>query len=558
MQNKNLQTESIAGTQKDTQKVVFKDEAHDKLLIGAEKLAKAVASTMGPSGHSVIIDNVAGTPLITKDGVTVARSIHLKDRLESMGAELLKEIASKTNDLAGDGTTTATVLGYALLKEGVKQIASGHNAIQLRKGMEAGSKVVIDFLKDNCVPIGSETDIVNVGTISANGDREIGNLICSAIQKVGRDGIVTIEPAKSVHTQLEVVEGMQIENGYISPFFVTNAEKAICELDNPYILLTSNSITSIGEILNILEKIAKSEKPLLIVADEVGGDALHTLIVNKMKGMLKVCAIKAPSYGEHRADILSDLSVLVGGAVFGATNETSLKNASLNDLGRAKKVIIGRKSTVVVGDPANEERRAAVKSRVETIRNALQTDHTLDDLRVSKYRERLAKLSGGIAVIKVGGSTEPEILEKKDRVEDAVNATLAATQEGIVPGGGVALFYAAQALRTMLQTGKFTNLHEDAAAGVKLIANVCEAPLKTIVGNTGKSSEVVASELSKVYKVNPDFRVGYNAAAETYTDLIQEGIIDPVKVTRYALEHAVSVVGLMLTCNAIVVNEDES
>jgi len=554
MSNNNPQPEPSA---KETQKVVFRNEAHDKILSGAEKLAKAVASTMGPSGHSVIIDSVNGTPFITKDGVTVARSINLKDRMESMGAELLKEIASKTNDLAGDGTTTATVLGYSFLREGIKQIASGHNSIHLKKGMELGAQVVVDFLKENCVPVGSENDIINVGTISANGDREIGSLICSAIQKVGRDGIITIEPAKSVQTQLEVVEGMQLENGYVSPFFVTNSEKAVCELDNPYILLTSNAINSIGDIINVLERVVKADRPLLIIADDIGGDALHTLIVNKMKGMLKVCAVKAPSYGEHRADVLSDLATLVGGVVFGATNETSLKNASLEHLGSAKKIIVGRKSTVIVGDPTNEERKTAVKNRVETLRNSLATDNTLDDLRISKYRQRLAKLSGGIAIIKVGGATEVEILEKKDRVEDAVNATMAATQEGIVPGGGTALFYAAQALRMMISTGKFSNQPEDVITGVKLVANVCEAPLKTIVNNTGKSAEVVMNELTKSYKLNPDFHVGYNAYTEKYTNLISDGVIDPVKVTRNAILHSVSVVGLVLTCNAVVVNEYE-
>lgn len=553
MQNNPAQTPNTSGTQK----VVFKDEAHTKLLAGAETLAKAVASTMGPSGHSVIIDNITGSPMITKDGVTVARSIHLKDKLESMGAELMKEIASKTNDLAGDGTTTATVLGHALLQEGIKQITAGCSSIHLRRGMEMATEAIVSFLKENCIPVGNASDIINVGTISANGDREIGELISDAIQKVGRDGIITIEPAKSVQTYLEVVEGMQLDNGYVSPFFVTNSEKSSCELEDPYILMTSNRIAALSDLIKVLEQVARAEKPLLIIADEIEGDALHTLIVNKMKGVLKVCAVKAPSYGEHRADMLNDLTTVVGGEVFGATNETSLKNATVEQLGRAKKVIVGRKSCVIVGDPANKERHEKIQERVNSLRNALENDNTLDDLRISKYRERLAKLSGGIAVIKVGGSTEVEILEKKDRVEDAVNATMAATQEGIVPGGGAALFYAAQAIKMMLQTGKFKVQHEDVAAGIKLVANVCEYPLRTIVLNTGRSAEVVANELAKQYKVSPDFRVGYNAAIDTFTDLIEEGIIDPVKVTRYALEHAVSVVGLMLTCNAVVVNEND-
>lgn len=553
MQNNSTQPTNVTGTQR----VVFKDEAHAKLLAGAETLTRAVASTMGPSGHSVIIDNITGSPIITKDGVTVARSIHLQNKLESVGAELMKEIASKTNDLAGDGTTTSVVLGCVLLREGIKQITAGCGSIHLRKGMDMATEAIISFLKENCIPVGSVSDIINVGTISANGDREIGKLISDAIQKVGRDGIITIEPSKSVQTYLEVVEGMQLNNGYVSPFFVTNSEKSSCELDDPYILMTSNRIAALSDLIKVLEQVARAEKPLLIIADEIEGDALHTLIVNKMKGVLKVCAVKAPSYGEHRVDMLNDLSTVVGGEVFGATNETSLKNATVEQLGRAKKVIVGRKSCVIVGDPANKERHEKTQGRVQSLRNALENDNTLDDLRISKYRERLAKLSGGIAIIKVGGSTEVEILEKKDRVEDAVNATMAATQEGIVPGGGAALFYAAQATRMMLQVGKFKVQHEDVAAGIKLIANVCEYPLRTIVSNTGRSAEVVANELTKQYKINPDFRMGYNAAVDTFTDLIEDGIIDPVKVTRLTLEHAVSVVGLMLTCNAVIVNEDD-
>jgi len=540
-----------------TQKVVFKDQAHSELLTGADVLANAVASTMGPSGHSVIIDNPYGPPSITKDGVTVARSINLKNRLQSMGAELLKEVAAKTNDLAGDGTSTATVLGHALLKEGVKQIATGRSAIYLKKGMEEATRVVVEYLKENSIPVGSREDIVNVGTISANGDREIGELIASAIEKVGKDGIITIEPAKSVQTTLEVVEGMQLSKGFVSPFFVTNAEKSTCELENPYIISTSNKISSLSDLMTILEKVVRSDRPLLIIADDVEGDALHTLIVNKMKGVLKVCAVKAPSYGEHRANILDDLSKVIGGEVFGATSQISLKKAGLEHLGTAKKVIISRASCVIVGDHTNTERKAIIQERITSLRTSLNEDTTLDDLRISKYRERLAKLSGGIAVIKVGGSTEVEIQEKKDRVEDAVNATMAATQEGIVPGGGTALFYASQALKTRLRTGDFGNRHDDVLAGVKIIANVCEYPVRIIVSNTGQSPDVVVDSLQKAYKMDPDFRIGYNAAKGSFNNLIDEGVIDPAKVTRLALKHATSVVGLMLACNCVIVNEDD-
>jgi len=539
-----------------SQTVIFKNVAHLELLAGAKILADAVSSTMGPSGHSVIIDNLFGAPNITKDGVTVARAINLKNRVHSMGAELLKEVAAKTNELAGDGTTTATVLAYALLQEGVKQIATGRSAIFLKKGMEEATKVVIEFLQANAIPVGSKENIINVGTISANGDREIGELISLAIEKVGKDGIITIEPAKSVQTTLEVVEGMQLPKGYISPFFITNNEKSICELDNPYILSTSNKISSLSEIMSVLEKVAREDRPLLIIADEVEGDALHTLIVNKMKGVLNVCAVKAPSYGEHRANVLNDLSKVVGGEVFGATSQVALKKASLEHLGTAKKIVVSRTSCIIVGDQENQKQKEEVKERIESLRTALQEDITLDDLRISKFRERLAKLSGGIAVIKVGGSTEVEIKEKKDRVEDAVNATLAAAKEGIVPGGGTALFYASLALKTMLREGLFESQHEDVLAGIKIIANVCESPIATIVRNTGKSPEVVMNSLSESYKANPDFRLGYNAADCTYTDLIDNGVIDPVMVTRYSLEHATSVVGLMLACNCIVVNEE--
>jgi chaperonin GroEL len=542
-----------------TQTVVFKNQAHAELLAGAEILAAAVASTMGPSGHSVIIDNEFGPPTITKDGVTVARSINLKNRLKSIGAELLKEVAAKTNDLAGDGTTTATVLGYALLKEGVKQIATGRSSIHLKRGMDDATGVAIKFLKDNCIPIGSKEDIINVGTISANGDRDLGELIAEAIQKVGKDGIVTIEPAKSVQTTLDIVEGMQIDKGFISPFFVTNSEKSSCELDNPYILMTSNKISSIADIMTVLEKILKSDRPILIIADEVEGDALHTLIVNKMKGVLKVCAIKAPSYGENRADNLSDLSMVVGGEVFGSSSQAALKNATLDQLGQAKKVVVTRNSCVIVAETSNEERKKKIAERINSLRTSLETDTSLDGLRISKYRERLAKLSGGIAVIRVGGSTEVEIKEKKDRVEDAVNATIAASREGIVPGGGTALFYTSQMLRSMIRSGQFvdnTGHGDDYMAGVKIIADVCEYPLKTIVKNTGQSAEVVANALMEKYKINPDFRIGYDAAKGVFVDLITAGILDPVLVTRSSLEFATSVIGLTLTCDAVVVDEE--
>lgn len=581
---------------KQTQRVFFKHDAQKELLKGAQILSEAVSSTMGPSGHSVIIDSDHGSPLITKDGVTVARSIHLKDRLQSMGAELLKEIASKTNDLAGDGTTTSVVLGYNLLKEGNKLIGTGHSSIDIRSGMDKATKIVLEFLKENCTPISCTQDIVNIGTISANGDEEIGTLLAEAIEKVGSDGFITVESAKSIKTTLKLAEGIQLNAGFVSPFFITNSEKQTCELTNPYVLITTGKISTIKDLIPVLEQVDKADRSLLIVADEIEGEALHTLVVNKTKGVLKVCAIKAPSYGEHRADLLSDLSIVTNGIVLGATSELSLKNIKLENLGECKKVIVNRNSSTFIVDNKNNEATTRISKRADDIRKAIADDHTLDDLRMSKFRDRLARLSGGVAVIQVGGSTEVEILEKKDRVEDAVNATQAAAQEGIVPGGGTALYYASQHLKGMVKTGFFSGLSDDCVAGINLIANVCETPFRTIVSNTGISPEVISDKLKNNWAetktfavdmnllsslseeeikdffanlkkdqekqtvagvVNKDkFKFGYNAAKQEYGDLIKEGIIDPVKVTRFALSHATSVIGLMLTCDAVIMNEE--
>lgn len=575
------------------QDVIFVPTAHQELLKGATILANAVKSTMGPSGHSVIIDMETGPPLITKDGVTVARSINLSDRLQAMGAELLKEVAGKTNEGAGDGTTCSTVLGHAIFSEGVKLIATGRNSIEVKRGMDIGTEEVVSFLKSNCVPISSKRDISNVGTISANGDRVIGDLIADAVEKVGKDGIITIEPAKSVKTSLDIVEGMQLDSGYVSPFFITNSDKATCEMNDALVLMTPNKISSINDIMSALEISAKENKPLLIIADDVEGDALHTLIVNKTKGVLKVCAVKAPSYGEHRADILSDLQCIVGGTIFGATTNVSIKNAKADNLGTAKRIIVGRSGTTIIGHNT-EEKKTAVQERVGSLRTLL-AEGSLDALHTDKYRKRLARLSGGIAVIRVGGSTEVEILEKKDRVEDAVNATLAASREGIVPGGGTALFYASQHLRKLLSAGTYARHTDDTVAGIAMIANVCEYPLRTIVENTGISPDVVVEKLKETTgnykrfyvdmslaaedpstaenvsefiqewaKKNKDkeqeskikFTFGYNAATGQFTDLVKDGVIDPVQVTRLAISNANSVVGLLLTCNAVLVNKE--
>ncbi len=570
--NKATQQALLAATQGIHQKVVFGDEARKQLFDGASILAQAVASTMGPSGHNVTIDTTIGAPLITKDGVTVARSINLKDRLQSMGAELIKEVASKTNDIAGDGTTTATVLAHAMLKEGIKMISSGRNSIYVKKGMDLATEEVLKNLKEIATPVQSKKDIVNIGTISANGDSNIGELLAEAIEKVGEDGIITVEPGKSTSTILEVVEGLQFDNGYLSPYFVTNSEKNTVELESPLILVTNRKISSLDELYPILEKVANADRAILIIADDVEGPALQTMIVNRLKGNLMCCAVKAPSYGDNRTDILGDISCVVGGTVLDSSSAMQLKNLDLEHLGVATKVVISRSSTTIVGVP-DPDLKQKVEDRVKTLRAALSQDGTLDELRIDRYRKRLAKLAGGVAVVKVGGATETEILERKDRVEDAHNATIAAVKEGIVPGGGCALFYAAKLVeKSLLADG----VYSDMRAGMEVILNACKAPLHTIVSNTGKSAEVVMNQLESAishhdqfggiltdYQLDllpglDKFHYGYNAATGKFQNLVASGIIDPVKVTRCALEHASSVVGLMLTCDSVIINEKDS
>jgi len=582
---------------KQNQRVVFKEEAHKELLKGAQILHDAVSSTMGPGGHSVIIDMQNGTPNITKDGISVAKSIHLSDRLQSMGAELLKEIASKTADLAGDGTTTATVLGYSLFKEGNKLLATGRVSQELKSGMDHGVKVVLDFLKENCIQISGKQDVINVGTISSNGDTEIGELIAEAIESVGADGIITIEPGRSIKTTLKIAEGIQLNSGFISPFFITNGEKQVCEMEDPYVLITTNKISSLKDIVPILEQIDNIDKPLLIVADDVDNEALHTLVVNKTKGIIQVCAVKAPSYGEHRADLLADLAIVTNTIVIGATSELSIKQLKLETLGKAKKIIVGRTSTTFLTDSGNKNISQKIKDRADEIRNALTTDHTLDELRVSRFRDRLARLSGGIAVISVGGSTETEIKERLDRVDDATHATQAAVAEGVIPGGGCALFYAAQHLKNMIKAGFFSSMSDDEIAGIGLLAVSCEAPFQQITRNIGVSPDIIADKLiqnwaeTKTFSIDMSlvsslteqeikdflenlktkeneknlesissssnkFRFGYNAATEKFCDLISDGVIDPCKVAKCALTHAVSVISLILTCDAVVVDEE--
>ena len=477
-------------------------------------------------------------------------------------------------------TTTATVLGFALLQQGIKMTATGRSAIEIKRGMEWGTNKVIDWLKQHAIPVRNDEDIINVGTISANGDRSIGELLCNAIGKVGQDGIITIEPAKSVKTTLDVVEGMQFDSGFVSPYFVTNQEKMTAELTDPYILITNKKISSLQEILPVLELASNTNKPLLIIGDEIEGEALHTMIVNKMKGVLFTCAVKAPSYGENRTDVLSDIALVTGGKVFDASSEKQIKNAVLSDLGKCKRAIISKGSTTLVGDDTS--RKDLIAERVDQLRALLVSNVGIDDLKRENTKKRLAKLAGGIAVIKVGGSTEVEIFEKKDRVEDALNATVAAVQEGILPGGGTALFYVSEWLQKEMQNAsEFT---EDELAGVKVIYEACRQPLRVIIENTGKSADVVMNELRSYENkklvnflhdvagdtnhpeeiiekkaeilLNERLRQGYDASRHVYCDLIEQGIIDPLKVERYAIEHACSVVGLLLTTNCVVVIEN--
>jgi len=488
------------------------------------------------------------------------------------------------NHIVTHNTTTATVLGYELLNQGIKMISTGRSAVQMKNGMELAKDVALSFLKQGCMAVEKEEDIINVGTISANGDREIGTLLNSAIKAVGKDGIIAVEATKSVKTTLEVTEGMQINSGYLAPYFITNAEKLTCEYENPYVLMTTQRISSIQDILPILETIQKKQSSLLIICDDMDSEPLQTCIVNKSKGILKICVIKAPSIGEHRVDIMQDICTIIGGEVIGTSSEVSLKNVKLEHLGTCKKVIVSRGNTTIIASK-NPDRAKLVEERVNNLRTVLENDKTLDDMRVAKYRERLAKLSGGVAIIKVGGSTEVEILEKKDRVDDALNATMAAIQEGIVPGGGTALFYASRYLDNLIKTNKFKDLTQDELAGVEVIMNTCAEPLKTIIRNTGRSPDVVIDHLitnnivlfnktfneqelfdikgNKFHWNNPFKQVsflrnitGYNSYKHEYENLIETGVIDPVKVTRLALEHAVSVVGLMLTCNCVIINEE--
>jgi chaperonin GroEL len=516
--------------------VKFHDSARNRIVAGVNILADAVKVTLGPKGRNVVLEKSWGAPTVTKDGVSVAKEIELKDKFENMGAQMLKEVASKTSDVAGDGTTTATVLAQSIVQEGMKYVAAGMNPMDLKRGIEKAVNAVVDEIKKISKPVTTNKEIAQVGAISANADEAVGKIIAEAMEKVGKEGVITVEDGKSLNNELEVVEGMQFDRGYLSPYFINNPDKQICVLEEPYILFHDKKISAIRDLLPVLEHVAKAGKPLLIVAEEVEGEALATLVVNNIRGILKTCAVKAPGFGDRRKAMLEDMAILTGGTVISDELGLKLENATLNDLGRAKRVEVGKEETTII-DGAGDKK--AIEGRIKSIRQ--QIEETTSDYDKEKLQERVAKLAGGVAVIKVGAATEVEMKEKKARVEDALHATRAAVEEGVVPGGGVALLRARQAIANI----KGANHDQD--AGIKIVLRALEEPLRQIVANTGDEPSVV---ISKVLERKGSY--GWNAATGEYGDLVQMGVIDPTKVTRYALQNAASVAGLILTTDAMV------
>ena len=517
--------------------VKFDVEAREKMLRGVDILANAVKVTLGPKGRNVVIEKSFGAPRTTKDGVTVAKEIELEDKFENMGAQMVREVASKTNDQAGDGTTTATVLAQAIVKEGAKSVAAGMNPMDLKRGVDLAVAKVVEEIKARATKIASSSEIAQVGTISANGEKEIGEMIAKAMEKVGNEGVITVEEAKTAETELDVVEGMQFDRGYLSPYFITNAEKMVAELEDPYILLHEKKLSGLQSMLPLLEAVVQSGKPLLIIAEDVEGEALATLVVNKLRGGLKIAAVKAPGFGDRRKAMLEDIAVLTGGQVISEDLGIKLENVTLDMLGRAKKVSINKDDTTIV-DGAGQ--KADIEARTNQIRK--QIEDTTSDYDREKLQERLAKLAGGVAVIKVGGATEIEVKERKDRVDDALNATRAAVEEGIVPGGGTALLYASKALDNL----KGENPDQD--AGINIIRRALQAPIRQIVKNAGGEGSIVVGKLLE--QKDPHF--GFNAQTDEYVDLIKAGIVDPAKVVRHALQDAASVAGLLITTEAMI------
>ncbi|MDO4184183.1 MAG: chaperonin GroEL [Rhodospirillales bacterium] len=517
--------------------IKFGNDARSKMLNGVTTLAKTVKVTLGPKGRNVILDKSYGAPKITKDGVSVAKEIELADKFENMGAQLVKEVAQKTADKAGDGTTTATVLAEAIIKEGCKAVAAGMNPMDLKRGIDLAVEAVVEDVKSRSKPIKTSEEIAQVGTISANGDRTIGEYLAQAMEKVGNEGVITVEDAKGLETELEVVEGMQFDRGYLSPYFVTNPEKMNCEYDNPYILLYDKKLSNLQPLVPVLEAIVQSSRPLLIVAEDIEGEALATLVVNRIRGGLKVCAVKAPGFGDRRKAMLEDIAILTGGQVVSEDLGMKLENVTLDMLGTAKKVEITKDDTTIIdGDGVKD----LIKARVEQIKK--QIEDTSSDYDREKLQERLAKLSGGVAVIKVGGSSEVEVKEKKDRIDDALHATRAAVKEGVVAGGGVALLYATRAL------DKVNPENQDQKVGVDIIRKAIQAPIRQIAENAGVDGAVVAGKLLE----SKDTNYGYNAQSGEYVDMVKSGIIDPTKVVRTALQDAASVGGLLITTESMV------
>ncbi|HEX4571139.1 MAG TPA: chaperonin GroEL [Dongiaceae bacterium] len=522
--------------------VRFSGDARERMLRGVDILANAVKVTLGPKGRNVVLDKSFGAPRITKDGVTVAKEIELADKFENMGAQMVREVASKTSDQAGDGTTTATVLAQAIVREGARAVAAGMNPMDLKRGIDQAVDAVVEDVKKRSRKVSTNAEIAQIGTISANGDREIGEMIASAMQKVGNEGVITVEEAKSLATELDVVEGMQFDRGYVSPYFVTNAEKMLCELEDPYLLLHEKKLSSLQAMLPVLEAVVQSGKPLLIVAEDIEGEALATLVVNKLRGGLKVCAVKAPGFGDRRKAMMEDMAILTAGQLISEDLGIKLENVTLAMLGRAKRVRIEKENTTII-DGAGKKKE--IEGRCNQIRG--QIEETTSDYDKEKLQERLAKLAGGVAIIRVGGATEIEVKERKDRVEDAMHATRAAVEEGIVAGGGAALLYGIKAL-AKLKPG-----NDDQRVGVDILRRALQTPTRQIVENAGHDGSVVVGKLLE----SSDANQGFDAQSGSYTDMIKAGIIDPTKVVRLALQDAASVAGLLITTEAMVAEKPE-
>ncbi|MGB2931443.1 MAG: chaperonin GroEL [Methyloceanibacter sp.] len=517
--------------------IKFSQQARERMMHGIDVLANAVRVTLGPKGRNVVLEKSFGAPRITKDGVTVAKDIELEDKFENMGAQMVREVASKTSDTAGDGTTTATVLAQAIVKEGLKSVVAGANPMDLKRGVDLAVAAVIGELKAKSKKVTSSEEISQVGTISANGDPEIGAMIAKAMQKVGNDGVITVEEARSLETELEVVEGMQFDRGYLSPYFITDPDKMRVELEDPYILLNENKLSNLQSLLPVLEAIVQTGKPILIIAEDVEGEALATLVVNKLRGGLKVAAVKAPGFGDRRKASLQDIAVLTGGQVVSEDVGIKLENVTLDMLGRAKKVVITKDDTTIIDGVG---KKAEIQGRVAQIKQ--QIEDSTSDYDREKLQERLAKLSGGVAVIRVGGITEMEVKERKDRVDDALNATRAAVEEGILPGGGVAL------LRTRATLDKLKPRNEDQQVGINIVRRALQAPARQIAENAGEDGAVVVGKILD----KENYAFGYNAASGEYGDLVKQGVIDPAKVVRTALQDAASIAGLLITTEAMI------